>query len=479
VTAHADKENNETGGSDATIVDAAPEDEDEFVIEDLQVEPTTHAVLHAQRRMFLSPPLDDARRHWMAKLQSDVVGVCANLPRLHVQDLSMASRQRAPGHTTTYGNKLVQQVPAKALESCWRALDRRLGEASTFVSGWLQYQALWGLQAKDVVDRLTFEARVLALEAYQRSSEGGSGHGGGYGKMPPLSHTTEDGVMLGAWCLVQKRLKGLGLLTTAQVQRLDSLGFNWAPPAPSISSGSGSGGGASAERGSEEEARQKAAAAVAALNGHATTIKLLAELGVDFETVTPDGFSIIHFASIGGFETITSYLDEVRGMQGIASSGSVAVIQNYIVSSLPIIAPVQWLKLLPDVSRKELAAWISSRLKDSSACYSAMFHPLVGKSSFPFRTKVAHDGHSHIKKSIISFLVYKEPKTRCTLRLLNNSLESLGSIIEAVEQAEMELKKAQLEVQQSRARMGRWAIASHRASRSSHNISQGALNPFT
>ena len=264
VTAHADKENNETGGSDATIVDAAPEDEDEFVIEDLQVEPTTHAVLHAQRRMFLSPPLDDARRHWMAKLQSDVVGVCANLPRLHVQDLSMASRQRAPGHTTTYGNKLVQQVPAKALESCWRALDRRLGEASTFVSGWLQYQALWGLQAKDVVDRLTFEARVLALEAYQRSSEGGSGHGGGYGKMPPLSHTTEDGVMLGAWCLVQKRLKGLGLLTTAQVQRLDSLGFNWAQPAPSISSGSGSGGGASAERGSEEEARQKAAAAVAA-----------------------------------------------------------------------------------------------------------------------------------------------------------------------------------------------------------------------
>jgi len=223
----------------------------------------------------------------------------------------------------------------------------------------------------------------------------------------------------------------------------------------------------------------RTAAAVAALNGHATTIKLLAELGVDFETVTPDGFSIIHFASIGGFETITSYLDEVRGMQGIASSGSVAVIQNYIVSSLPIIAPVQWLKLLPDVSRKELAAWISSRLKDSSACYSAMFHPLVGKSSFPFRTKVAHDGHSHIKKSIISFLVYKEPKTRCTLRLLNNSLESLGSIIEAVEQAEMELKKAQLEVQQSRARMGRWAIASHRASRSSHNISQGALNPFT
>jgi len=223
----------------------------------------------------------------------------------------------------------------------------------------------------------------------------------------------------------------------------------------------------------------RTAAAVAAINGHATTIQLLAELGADFETMTPDGFSIIHFASIGGFETITSYLDEVRGMQDIARLGTVATIQDYIVSGLPVITPVQWLKLLPDRSRKDLAAWVSSSLKDSKACYSAMFHPLVDQTSFSFRTKIAHDGHSHIKKSIISFLVYKSSEARRALRLLDSSLESLEYIIGAMERAERDLKKAQQDVQQAQARMGRWAVASHRASRSIHNTPQWALNPFT
>jgi ankyrin repeat protein len=210
----------------------------------------------------------------------------------------------------------------------------------------------------------------------------------------------------------------------------------------------------------------RTAATVAALNGHATTVELLSELGADFEPATPDGFSVFHFASIGGFETITSYLEDVKAMQDVARSGTVAVIQEKIVSGLQITAPVQWLKLLPENARKELAAWTSSCLIDSKACYSAIFHPVFGESTCALRTKVAHDGHSHIKKSIVSFLVHESPETRRVLSLLDRALESLESIIEATEQAESDLEKARRDMQRAHARMGKWAIASRQASKS-------------
>ena len=232
---NGDKENGPPAAALAASAAATTADgdstDDKGPVEPMELEATTHEVLHANRQMFLQPPLDEARVHWMGAFQANVVASVAGLPRLVVQDLSMGARggQRGSdggrGSRLEFGDRCVAKVPAAVMASVWRAIEGQLGQVKGYVEGWLQYQALWDLQAKSVVRRFTWEARAAALEHFKSIEN--------HVRVHP-SHETDDGVRLGAWCLVQARARPLGLLSGDQVKRLDALGFDWAHEHPAV-----------------------------------------------------------------------------------------------------------------------------------------------------------------------------------------------------------------------------------------------------
>lgn len=76
----------------------------------------------------------------------------------------------------------------------------------------------------------------------------------------------------------------------------------------------------------------------------------------------------------------------------------------------------QWIPVLPLEARSEFSAWVSSSISDSSACYAAFFRPITTFTSSTatclLRNQIGHDGISHIRRLVISYLVFPNPKTR-------------------------------------------------------------------
>jgi hypothetical protein len=77
---------------------------------------------------------------------------------------------------------------------------------------------------------------------------------------------------------------------------------------------------------------------------------------------------------------------------------------------------VQWIPVLPPAARAEFSAWVLSSMKDSSACYAAFFRPITtfmhSSATCLLRDQIGHDGISHIRRLVISYLVFHNPKTR-------------------------------------------------------------------
>lgn len=106
-----------------------------------------------------------------------VMAVVCGLPRLAVQDLSMAARRAA----RTYGALCASKVEPNVLRAAWVAIDARVGEVAAFMDQWLSYHALWDMNASAVVRRLNWEARAGALERFVQAE--------GHAKVPAAFET--------------------------------------------------------------------------------------------------------------------------------------------------------------------------------------------------------------------------------------------------------------------------------------------------
>ena len=123
-------------------------------------EPLVHEISMQNQLIFLTPPADFARAHWLAQLH-DWLGIVCHLPKIVDSRYEMKiklSSKIAPRFTYILGYCVDDLV------TTYEQIEDRLVEISQYVDKWLQYQSLWDLQTEQVYDQLGDDlARWLQL----------------------------------------------------------------------------------------------------------------------------------------------------------------------------------------------------------------------------------------------------------------------------------------------------------------------------
>eukprot|EP00124_Ichthyophonus_hoferi_P005428 Ihof_evm1s783 gene=Ihof_evmTU1s783 len=114
-----------------------------------------HEIRITNQFMYLSPPLEAVRANSLQELHQWLGMVCL-LPRIQSSRFDIGSMTTDDGLTeTNYQNLLLKlQADESLLQSAYMAIERQLAEVKEYVDTWLNYQALWDLDANTVYDRL-------------------------------------------------------------------------------------------------------------------------------------------------------------------------------------------------------------------------------------------------------------------------------------------------------------------------------------
>ena len=100
--------------------------------------------------IYLDPPLEFARASWFMHLH-EWLGIVCNLHKIK------ASRYSMNLNTTTKEELRFTELPSECagmLQRVYISVEKKLGEISTYVDEWLQFQSLWDLQSEQVYDAL-------------------------------------------------------------------------------------------------------------------------------------------------------------------------------------------------------------------------------------------------------------------------------------------------------------------------------------
>ena len=105
--------------------------------------------------MSLRPPLEAARQSWVAQLNAWIGAVC-DLEKLLSSRYDVALPSKAV--FATEGKKtyryLLTKLPAGVLRQAYAIIEARIGQVSKYVDLWLQYQALWDIDANQLYGSL-------------------------------------------------------------------------------------------------------------------------------------------------------------------------------------------------------------------------------------------------------------------------------------------------------------------------------------
>ena len=111
---------------------------------------TVHEVLLSNQILYLSPPLEQARREWIAAFHSHVA-IITSLPRListRYQVFASSSSERSD-----YAD-ILRFLPTDVVRLPFAAIEEEIAAADSCVQQWLQYQALWDASVAVASDRL-------------------------------------------------------------------------------------------------------------------------------------------------------------------------------------------------------------------------------------------------------------------------------------------------------------------------------------
>ncbi|KAI9911312.1 hypothetical protein PsorP6_009030 [Peronosclerospora sorghi] len=125
---------------------------------------STHQILLKNQVLYLEPSIGDARRHWLTKLQKLLNSVC-DLPKVQassyenvygkstVSSLSLPPR-KSPGSKRREAvyKEALKQVPLGLLIKAYNVLDVTISDAEKYALTWLQYQALWDMDAQTALN---------------------------------------------------------------------------------------------------------------------------------------------------------------------------------------------------------------------------------------------------------------------------------------------------------------------------------------
>jgi len=123
---------------------------------DVQVQSSVHQIKIRNQLMYLDPPLEFARKNWVEQLHL-YLGIICNLPTLKssrydewAAGVGSSDVDQGPAFYT----HLLKRLPGGELESAYHSIESHLEQVREYVETWLQYQALWDMQASYVYDRL-------------------------------------------------------------------------------------------------------------------------------------------------------------------------------------------------------------------------------------------------------------------------------------------------------------------------------------
>lgn len=120
---------------------------------------TTHQVLLKNQVLYLEPSVDDARRLWIAQLQG-VMNSVSDLPKIltssyeNVYGKSTVSPSRKSASTKrkeAVFKEVWAQIPQDLIVKAYAAVDDTIRDMQKYAATWLQYQALWDMDAQTAI----------------------------------------------------------------------------------------------------------------------------------------------------------------------------------------------------------------------------------------------------------------------------------------------------------------------------------------
>lgn len=119
----------------------------------IDIQPLVHEIRIQNQIIKLDPPVEFAIQNWLAQLQ-DTLGIVCNLRRIRSSryEISLQVEQEAV-EDATFATLLPNLEPA-VLRKPLGLIERKAQEVGAYVEKWLQFQALWDLEAETVYQRL-------------------------------------------------------------------------------------------------------------------------------------------------------------------------------------------------------------------------------------------------------------------------------------------------------------------------------------
>ena len=119
----------------------------------LSIQPVKHEIRIRNQVIYLDPPVDAAKMSWYAQLQS-WLGVICHLQRIQSSRYDIGIDSRKPSLEETTYITLLSLLASADLQKPFALIENRVKELSAYVDKWLEFQALWDLEAEYVYNRL-------------------------------------------------------------------------------------------------------------------------------------------------------------------------------------------------------------------------------------------------------------------------------------------------------------------------------------
>jgi hypothetical protein len=115
-------------------------------------EPIRHEIKAPHNLLQVEPPLEHARLRLTAELDAWLGAVC-QLPRLKYTWGDNGDEEKPTSGADTF-RAVLHKIAASDLAKCYERVEDKIKSASSYVSTWLEYQALWDIDVETVCNSL-------------------------------------------------------------------------------------------------------------------------------------------------------------------------------------------------------------------------------------------------------------------------------------------------------------------------------------
>eukprot|EP01116_Phalansterium_solitarium_P005286 TRINITY_DN1679_c0_g1_i1.p1 TRINITY_DN1679_c0_g1~~TRINITY_DN1679_c0_g1_i1.p1 ORF type:complete len:4594 (-),score=1709.56 TRINITY_DN1679_c0_g1_i1:318-14099(-) len=117
------------------------------------LKPSVHSIKIRNQMIYLDPPLERARVDWIRQLHA-WLGVVCHASRIESSRYELTAARESLSKTRSTYADLLTKLPDGMLEQAYAAIEKRLDEVQSYANLWLQYQALWDMEAHHMYDQL-------------------------------------------------------------------------------------------------------------------------------------------------------------------------------------------------------------------------------------------------------------------------------------------------------------------------------------